>query len=61
VIAAQFVSRTILTIAHRINTIIENDKVGGCRLTVLDRGMLPRVWGGTRLAPWLPKETLQHV
>jgi ABC-type multidrug transport system fused ATPase/permease subunit len=35
VIADQFSSRTILTIAHRINTIIENDKV-----VCLDRGEL---------------------
>ena len=35
VIADRFASRTILTIAHRINTIIENDKV-----VCLDRGEL---------------------
>ena len=35
VIADQFNSRTILTIAHRINTIIENDKV-----VCLDKGEL---------------------
>ena len=38
VIADQFKSRTILTIAHRINTIIENDKV-----VCLDRGELVRM------------------
>ena len=35
VIADQFASRTIMTIAHRINTIIENDSV-----VCLDRGEL---------------------
>ena len=38
VIADQFASRTILTIAHRINTIIENDKV-----VCLEQGRLQRM------------------
>ena len=38
VIADQFASRTILTIAHRINTIIENDKV-----VCLEHGRLQRM------------------